>query len=281
MSELITDPTVRRLIGKARLLRRQGKSYDEIRAVVGPVRSEALARWLKGIARPPETRRGKALDELRARCRALRAEGLTYDEIRDLTGASVGSLSLWLSDMPAGADAAARRAARYRATCERTRAVRLAVRESAIAQASDEIGPVTERELFLAGLSLYWAEGSKSKPWRINDRLVFINSDPTIIAVFMRWLELVGVAPDGCHFHVSIHETANVAAAEEYWARVLGVSASTFNRPTIKRHRPTTVRCNTGDSYQGCLVVDVLKSAQLYRQVEGWWRGLATAGRMT
>jgi hypothetical protein len=250
MKSLSTHPD-RHRIGQARLLRRQGKTYDEIRESLGPVTDDRLRRWLKGIPRPPETRRGKALDELRGRCRSLRADGLTYDEIRQITGASVGSLSLWLGDMPAGPDATARSAARYSATCAQSRAVRLAARESAIVQTSEEIGPVTKRELFLAGLSLYWAEGSKSKPWRINDRLVFINSDPTIVAVFMHWLELLGVDPEGCHFHVSIHETANVPAAEEYWARVLGVTSSTFNRPTIKRHRPTTTRYNTGDSYRG------------------------------
>jgi hypothetical protein len=47
-----------------------------------------------------------------------------------------------------------------------------------------------------------------------------------------------------------------------------------FNRTSIKRHAPKTLRQNTGADYRGCLIVDVLKSAGLYRRVEGWWRGL-------
>jgi hypothetical protein len=266
----------RHRIGRARLLRREGKTYDEIRAALGPVGEDRLVSWLKGIPRPSETFRGRALDDLRVRCRTLRADGLTYDEIKHVTGASTGSLSLWLRDIPRDpARAEARRLARYRAACDRSRAKRHTARAELIASAAEEIGAVTDRELFLVGLGLYWAEGSKSKPWRIYDRIVFINSDPSIITVFMRWLALLGVSRDHCHYHVAIHETADVPAAEEYWATLVGVSATTFTRPIIKRHRPKTVRYNTGDDYHGCVVVDVLKSAELYRLVEGWWRGLA------
>jgi hypothetical protein len=39
------DLQTRHRIGRARLLRRTGKTYDEIRRVVGPVRDETLAAW--------------------------------------------------------------------------------------------------------------------------------------------------------------------------------------------------------------------------------------------
>ena len=43
-----------------------------------------------------------------------------------------------------------------------------------------------------------------------------------------------------------------------------------FRRTTLKRHNPTTVRKNIGDSYHGCLRIDVRTSAALYRRIEGW-----------
>jgi hypothetical protein len=108
---------------------------------------------------------------------------------------------------------------------------------------------------------------------------VFINSDPTIITVFMSWLALLGVSRERCHFRVSIHETADVSKAQAYWAALVGVDSAAFSRATLKRHQPTTVRQNTGESYHGCLVVDVLKSAELYRRVEGWWQGVSTGAQ--
>jgi hypothetical protein len=86
----------------------------------------------------------------------------------------------------------------------------------------------------------------------------------------------MGVCQNGYRLRVSIHESADLAAAEGYWAALLGVETSAFSRATIKRHRPKTGRYNTGASYYGCLTIDVLKSAELYRFVEGWWRGVAT-----
>lgn len=50
-----------------------------------------------------------------------------------------------------------------------------------------------------------------------------------------------------------------------------------FKRASLKRHKPTTTRKNTGANHYGCLVIDVKKSAELYRSIEGWWRGLARA----
>jgi hypothetical protein len=136
----------RHRIGKARLLRRQGKTYDEIRAVIGWVRDEQLARWLRAIPRPPETRRGKAQDGLRRRCRQLRSSGRTYDEIAEITGASMGSLSLWLGDMPRDFDGAKeRRLARLRATCGRSREERLRQRESLVASWLTLVGVSGER----------------------------------------------------------------------------------------------------------------------------------------
>jgi hypothetical protein len=76
------DLDTRHRIGRARLLRQLGKTYDEIRTVVGPVRDETLADWPRGIPRPPATYRGRSMTEVRLECRRLRSGGLTYDEIR-------------------------------------------------------------------------------------------------------------------------------------------------------------------------------------------------------
>jgi hypothetical protein len=48
--------------------------------------------------------------------------------------------------------------------------------------AGAEIGDPTERELIIAGAIAYWCEGTKNKPGRQADRVVFMNSDPGLIA---------------------------------------------------------------------------------------------------
>jgi len=43
-----------------------------------------------------------------------------------------------------------------------------------------------------------------------------------------------------------------------------------FGRPSIKRHNPKTVRLNVGETYRGCLAIEVLRAASLYKRIEGW-----------
>jgi hypothetical protein len=55
---------------------------------------------------------------------------------------------------------------------------------------------------------------------------------------------------------------------------VVGVTPDQLDRATIKRNKTTTVRLNVGADYHGCMIVAVLKSALLYRRIEGWVRGI-------
>jgi hypothetical protein len=168
----------------------------------------------------------------------------------------------------------AHRNAALLATRAKTRERKLRARDAVIAQAAQEIGSITPRELLLVGVAIYWAEGAKSKPWAIRDRLTFINSDPSMVLMFVSWLELLGIDRSQCRFHLQIHESADVRAAETYWSDLVGVDLETFNKTTLKRHNPKTVRKNVGEEYRGCLVVDVLQSAVMFQLVAGWWDGL-------
>jgi hypothetical protein len=142
-------------------------------------------------------------------------------------------------------------------------------------RAAAEIGPLTDREILIAGAIAYWCEGTKDKPYRRpENRVAFINSDPRLILFFLRFLAVAGIERERICCRVSIHESADVAGAERFWRQVTGLPDDQFGRPTLKRHNPATVRKNTGGDYHGCLVITVRKALELYRQIEGW----ATAG---
>jgi hypothetical protein len=71
---------------------------------------------------------------------------------------------------------------------------------------------------------------------------------------------------------MQIHESADVAAAEQFWLALTGAAPDQFRKTTLKRHNPKTVRKNVGADYRGCLRVDVRQSSRLYYQIEGWTR---------
>jgi transcriptional regulator with XRE-family HTH domain len=219
----------------------------------------------------------QAKRELQSRARELRLAGKTYDEIVAELGVSKSSVSLWVRDLPevprrVPVREHVRRMAEARWAPYRERQARL--RERTKAEAAADIGRMTDRELFLVGVGLYWAEGTKSKPYRVSESVIFTNSDPGVIRVYLAWLALVGVTDDRIRCRVAIHESADVAAAERYWAALVGVDVSALARTTLKKHNPKTVRKNVGEGYRGCLVVRVMDGADLYRRIEGWWYGI-------
>ncbi|MEI7032402.1 hypothetical protein [Streptomyces pratensis] len=266
---------------RAVALRREGMSRRQIRDRLHVDNNDLLNRLLDGEPAPEWTKRPRAKDDVRARARELRLQGMTYDQIQVELGCSKGSISLWVRDLPKPerrrtreeSSAIGRRG--WEATLQRREAERRAARRSA----ADEVGAMTGRELFLLGVGLYWAEGSKSKPYRTQERVTFVNSDPGMITVFLTWLRLLGVAQEHLRFHVHIHESADVAAAERYWLSLTGATPSAFGKTSLKKHSPRTNRKNVGDGYRGCLAVRVLKSAELYRRIEGAWCGIVGAAK--
>lgn len=264
-------------------LRRAGKSRREIRATVGPMSNATLSWALQGEPPLESTRRPNAKDAVRAQARELREKGLDYEEIAAELAVSKSSVSLWVRDMPrpphlSYEESRKRSAAGVRRYWAAERPVREAARQAVIDAAAAEIGPLTDRELLIAGAVAYWCEGSKGKPRPNGDRVVFINSDPGLIRLFLRFLDHADVEPARLGFRVHIHENADVGAAERFWSEVTGADASQFHRPTLKRHNPKTVRKKTGEDYHGCLTVSVKRSAELYQRITGWADAAMAAG---
>jgi transcriptional regulator with XRE-family HTH domain len=256
-------------------LRRSGKSRREIKEILRVGSNQTLNELLRGEPPPDWTRRPNAKDDIRVRARELRQQGLAYNEIAAKLGVSKSSISLWLRDIPrperlSAAECAKRQAAAVAAYWSAERARRADARQAIRAAERDAIGPLAERDVLIAGAIAYWCEGTKSKPYRRSGRVIFINSDPRLIVFYLRFLRSAGVKDGQLSFRLSIHESADIPAAHEFWRRVTQADAAQFHRPNIKRHNPNTVRLNTGNSYNGCLRVEVLRSGDLYQRIEGW-----------
>lgn len=257
-------------------LRRAGHSLRQIRDQLKIYNNDILNQLVKGEPPPAWTKRPNAKDDLRAKAWELRLQGWTYDQIEVELGCSRSSVSLWVRDLPKPerkrtpeeAAAIARRG------WEAKLRIRDEERQRTKEAAKQAIGDLSARELFLVGVGLYWAEGGKDKPYDRRENVAFVNSDPSMIQVFLAWLDLLGVERERLRFTVMIHEKADIAGAEEYWADLVGAGRSAFNKTTLKKHNPKTVRKNVGDTYRGCLVIKVLKSAELYRRIEGSWYGI-------
>ena len=277
-----TSQELDRLREQAITLRRAGKSRRQIKEILGPMSNSTLNDALQGEPPPEWTLRPNAKDELRGRARELRTQGMDYEEIAEALGVAKSSVSLWVRDLPTPArlsyaECRKRSAEGVRRYWAAERPVREARRAAAREAAAAQIGELTDRELLVAGSIAYWCEGTKNKPHRRSDRVIFTNSDPALIQLFLRFLDATGTPRTDLGFRVCIHENADVEAAQHFWLEVTGAPLRQFLRPTLKRHNPKTVRKNVGEGYHGCLRIDVHRSTDLYRRIEGW-ANAATGG---
>ena len=228
------------LHGRAIALRRSGRSRREIKEILGITSNATLDRALRGEPPPEWTRRPRAKDDLHARARELREQGLDYEEIAGTLGVSKSSVSLWVRDMPRPArlsyeETRKRCAEGARRYWSVERPIREAKREAVRAAAAARIADLSQREILIAGAIAYWCEGSKSKPPRREERVVFINSDPGLIRLFLRFLEVAGVEATRVTFGVHIHETP-------MWLRrkSSGLPSLAPSEPSSTRRRSST-----------------------------------------
>jgi hypothetical protein len=124
---------------------------------------------------------------------------------------------------------------------------------------------MTERELFLAGLMLYWAEGAKTQIVSLT------NSDPALIALFVVWLErCLAVERQFLRAHVHVYPDTDVEPVEEYWADIIGISHHQFYKAQIDIRTDKSVEKRGRLPYGTVhLAVTGPGSTQLHRTVLG------------
>lgn len=269
---------------EARRLRRdEGLSVAQIQQRLG-VSKHTLTGWLRGVPAPAWTARPNAKDDVRARAVELRGSGWSVNDIALELGVARSTAWQWVKHLPLDPDPDGARTKRRKGKeltegrWARHRLDRDDARRAVVSVAASEVATPSERESLLVGAAIYWCEGRKSKAWRRDDRVVFTNSDPGLVALFVRFAGLCGRAPGDLRFRVAIHESADATAAQAWWKETLRLPDVEFDRPTLKRHKPISARHNVGGDYHGCLVVTVPRSRDLYWRIEGIMAGLVAAG---
>lgn len=221
--------------------------------------------------------------ELQQKAIALRKEGKTYGEILKSIPVAKSTLSLWLRDVGLAKKqhqtlTDKKRAAQLRGGLAR-RTMRIVESEAIFSESEGDIGLLTDRELFLIGVALYWAEGSKAKEYRPSVGVKFSNSDPYMIQLFLRWLrEVFGAKRTDITLTVYLHENhkKRVQEVESYWLEVTGLDHGSLSKTVYKKNIPRTVRKNTKEAYMGLVSITLQKSVIQNRRIQGWIRGMVS-----
>jgi hypothetical protein len=223
---------------------------------------------------------------LKERAVELRKNGLTYREIMEQIPIAKSTLSDWLRSVGLSKEQkqilTAKRLAARQLGAQAKHAQRIAQTEEIMEVAKEDVGVISQRELWLIGVMLYWAEGSKEKEYRPGSRASFTNSDPDMIRIFLRWLiEVCNKDLSDITFDIYIHELHRHRTEEiiNFWAKTIHCDASDFQHIYYKKGNPKTLRKNVGISYHGIIKINVKSSSKLTRTIAGWTRGVVESIR--
>ncbi len=188
----------------------------------------------------------------------------SYSELKRKFGVSKSTLSGWLKDYPLSKDRinslranSEKRIERYRNTMALKQALK---RKTAYDKISKEIKKINDREIFLCGLFLYWAEGGKTR----NAGIALTNTNPLMLKFYLKWLNLIGVPKERLKIHLHLYSDMNVSKEITFWSKILGISEKKFQKPYIKKTSLDSLTYKNGFGHGTCSIVYDNKSISDY-----------------
>lgn len=216
---------------------------------------------------------------LRMKARDLRSRGMSVNAIAKDLGVSKGTVSLWSRDIILSVEQLEklRDSSLKGAELGRLKSAllqkqkRLKIIENSKEFGKEKLAELTDRELLIAGLALYWGEGSKK-----GREFSFCNSDPEMVKFLLRWLQkCFQVNTKDIKASVGINEIhrEREEVVRTYWSEVLGVPLKQFTKTSFKKVNNKKVYQNFNDHY-GTVRIKIAKSTSLYYKVIGLVDGL-------
>ncbi len=183
----------------------------------------------------------------------LRKQEMSYSQIRKLIKVSKSTLSLWLKNYPLSKkrirelrDWNEQRIERYRETMRKKKEERL---EQFYKEQKKLIFPLSKREDFLAGLFLYWGEGSKNSP----AYLAISNTDPSVIRFFIFWLhKCFGCPINKIKIQLQLYKNMEVENEIQFWSQSLNLPLTQFTNPYIKKSSSNRINHKGGFGHGTC-----------------------------
>ena len=185
----------------------------------------------------------------REKALALRKEKqMSYSQIKKTLGISKSTLSYWLRDYPLSQQRISELRDWNEQRIEKCRETKHKKKEERLLKFYKEqrgrIFPLSKREFFLAGLFLYWGEGSKCSPTRLS----ISNTDPSIIKFFIAWLtRTCDVSKEKLRVHLHLYKDMDIQKEIQFWSKILDIPKKQFNKPYIKKG--STKRINHKGSF--------------------------------
>lgn len=124
-----------------------------------------------------------------------------------------------------------------------------------------------EENLRIAGIMLYWGEGSRIRAKSNNWTVEFSNSNPRMIELFLRFLRRVcGIQEGKLRLHLYYYTNQNLDVLKTYWHKITGIPLPQFTRPYAR----DDFNLNKVDKMKYGMVHIRYSDKRLLLQVEKW-----------
>ena len=114
-----------------------------------------------------------------------------------------------------------------------------------------DIGKFSNRDLFLAGLFLYWGEGTKAQ----NSLVAITNTNSSLIKFFIKWLKLFGIENKDLKVKLHLYSDMNIKENLDFWSKELKIPLSQFYKPYIKKTDSKSITYKNGFGKGTCSVI--------------------------
>lgn len=172
--------------------------------------------------------------KLKEKALKLRAQGLSYKEIKELVPVAKSTISLWCRHVKLTVAQRKRLGRKRDSSLTGIKAIQTMFWHRRCK--SFMVGVVLGNKVkdknsrLIAGAMLYWAEGTKTR-----GRAGVANSDPRIIKFMASWFrEFLGVKPEQMSMHLHLHSGQNENEMKLYWSKITGVPLQNFIKSFIK-----------------------------------------------
>ncbi len=165
--------------------------------------------------------------------RELRRLGLSYGEIMELIPVKKSTLATWCRDVTLTPEQIVaikeRRPSIQRGIPRNTQHKRHKEVELIRAQALLQAEHLADDPFWTAGVSMYWAEGSKTPR-----RLTMANADPAALRMFKSWSEQFLPPHYGWRGRLNLHADNDEQRAREWWSEQVDIPLGHFTKTYIK-----------------------------------------------
>jgi predicted DNA-binding protein YlxM (UPF0122 family) len=214
-------------------------------------------------------------EDLKLKARRLRKEGFSIREIEKKLKVSRSSVSLWVRNVNLTAEQKQKmffnkKKGQKRGGCiaainkkkDKERLIRDLNKKG-----FKEIGLLSKRDKFIAGIAMYFGEGDKT-----DGDVGFSNSDPQSIKFMMDWFrEKCKVPLDKFRGSLYIHDDLDDAEAKEFWSKLSKIPSSNFTKVYKVKNNPN--RLKKRKHPYGVFRIRV-SDVTLHRRIMGWINGL-------